>query len=139
MSRHDWFQTDDKVTVTVMLKNAIEKNYKCEIKEDSLCVTAENYELSLQLLNPIVPERSTHKATPYKVEIVLIKRDFGRWSALERKEDEEKVVVPQKKRPDDWEKLAKEVEKEKEEVRSFFLVNKMFKITLKSFFRAMLL
>jgi suppressor of G2 allele of SKP1 len=120
--RHDWYQADDKLVVTVMLKNAVEKNYKCEINEDSLLLTAENYELSLQLLNPIVPEKSSHKATPHKVEIVLIKRDFGRWTSLERKQEEEKkVVAPKHKKPDDWEKLAKEVEKEKDEV-SFLLI-----------------
>lgn len=115
--RYDWYQTDDKLTVTVMLKNAVEKNYKCEINEDTLRVTAENYELYLQLLNPVVPEKCSHKATPHKIEIVLIKRDFGKWPTLEKKQEENKVVVTKHKKPDDWEKLAKEVEKEKEEVR----------------------
>lgn len=115
--RHDWYQRDDKVVVTVMLKNAAEKNYKCEISENSLRLTAENYELSLQLFNPVLPEKSSHKATPYKVEIELFKRDFGHWSALERKcEEEKKVVVTKAKKPDDWEKLAKEIEKEKDDV-----------------------
>lgn len=115
--RHDWYQSDDRLVVTVMLKNAVEKNYKCEINEDLLRLTADNYELSLQLLNPVVPEKSSHKATPHKVEIILIKRDFGRWASLERKQEEEKKVVSTKhKKPDDWEKLAKEVEKEKDEV-----------------------
>lgn len=115
--RHDWFQRDDKVVVTVMLKNAVEKNFKCEINENSLLLTADNYELSLQLLNPVVPEKSSYKADPYKVEIQLIKRDFGPWAALEKKEEEKKVATTKNKKPDDWEKIAKEVEKEKDEVR----------------------
>lgn len=123
--RHDWYQTDEKVVVTVLLKNAVEKNYQCAIVTDSVSLTAENYELRLELLNPILPEKSTHTATKNKVEIILFKRDFGRWSTLERKiEESQPVVVTKKKKPDDWEKLSKEIEKteDKEEVsttRSF--------------------
>jgi hypothetical protein len=120
--RHDWYQTDEKVTVTVLLKGAVEKNYKCEILESSVALTAENYELRLELLNPILPEKSSHKATPHKVEIVLFKRDFGRWATLERKiEEPPKPVAVKKKKPEDWDKLAKEVEKgeDKEEVSQY--------------------
>lgn len=109
--RHDWYQTDDKVVVTVMLKNAVDKNYQCQISEESVALSAENYELKLELLNPINPEKSTHKATPHKVEIILFKRDFGRWSALERKIPEEPKPVAAKKKPEDWDKLTKEIEK----------------------------
>ena len=117
--RHDWYQTDEKVVINVLLKSAIEKNYQCDIQEDFVTLTAENYELRLDLLNAIQPEKSSHKATPHKVEIIIFKRDFGRWSTLERKvEEQPKPVVIKKKQPNDWEKLAKEVEKseEKEEV-----------------------
>jgi suppressor of G2 allele of SKP1 len=109
--RHDWYQTDEKVVITVMLKNAAEKNYKCDISENVVVLTADNYELHLELLNPIVIDKSTHKATPSKVEIILWKRDFCRWNALERKPEEPKPVVVKKKQPGDWEKLTKEIEK----------------------------
>jgi suppressor of G2 allele of SKP1 len=115
--RHDWYQSDDKVVITVMLKNAIEKNYKCEISESQVLLEAENYELLLELLHLVIPDKSSYKATPHKVEINLFKREFLRWSALEKKEEEKKAVaVTKSKKPDDWEKIAKEVEKEKEEV-----------------------
>jgi suppressor of G2 allele of SKP1 len=123
--RHDWYQTDEKVVITVLLKNAVEKNYQCAINDDSVALTVENYDLKLELLNPIQPDKSMHKATPHKVEIILFKRDFGKWSSLERKIEEPKPVVnTKKKQPDDWEKLAKEVEKseEKEEVNSLKLL-----------------
>lgn len=122
--RHDWYQTDEKVVITVMLKNAAEKNYKCDIRESVVRLTADNYELQLELLNPIVVDKSTHKATPSKVEIILFKRDFGRWNALERKPDEPKPVATKHKRPNDWEKLTKEIEKtdEKEEVSSMIRI-----------------
>lgn len=121
--RHDWYQTDEKVVVTVLLKNAVEKKYQCQILDDSVTLTAENYELRLELLNPISSEESTHKAFTTKVEINLFKRDFGRWATLERKIEEPKPVpvATKKKQPDDWDKLTKEIEKgdEQEEVSQF--------------------
>lgn len=110
--RHDWYQTDDKVVITVLLKNAVEKKYQCEILSDSVILTAENYELKLELLNHILPDKSTHKASPFKVEINLAKRDFGHWATLERKIKEDKPVGNiKKKQPGEWDKLAKEIEK----------------------------
>lgn len=115
--RHDWYQTEEKVVVTVLLKNAAEKKFQCQILEDSVSLTAENYELRLELLNHIVPEKSTYKDTPSKVEIILFKRNFGRWLTLERKIEElPKPEAVKKKKPEDWDKLAKEVEKDQEEV-----------------------
>lgn len=127
--KYDWYQNDEKVVVTVLLKNAAEKNYKCEITEDSVHLTADNYELKLELLNPVNPEKSNYRATQFKVEINLIKRDFGKWSTLERKIHEVEEVKPatKKKKPEDWNKLAKEIEKteDKDEVSSsyFFTVS----------------
>ena len=119
--KHDWYQSDDRVTVTIMLKNAVEKNYKCEISENSLRFTAENYELNLQLLNSIDAAKSSHKATPHKVEVVLFKQDFGRWQTLEKKQVEVvKPVATKNKKPDHWDQLVKEVEKDKEVVSSAF-------------------
>lgn len=117
--RHDWYQTDEKVVITILLKNAVEKKYQCQILDNSVTLTAENYELRLELLKPVLPDKSTHKATPSKVEVILFKGDFGRWATLERKVEESKPVVnTKKKQPDDWEKLTKEIEKgeDKEEV-----------------------
>lgn len=113
----DWYQTDDKVVITVKLKDAVDKKYKCDINDNYINLTADNYELHLELLRPIVPEKSSHKATKYNVEITLIKKEFGRWEMLEKKiEEEKKPVAVKSKKPEDWEKIAKEVEKDKEEV-----------------------
>jgi suppressor of G2 allele of SKP1 len=116
--RHDWYQSDEKVVITVLLKNAAEKNYKCDINEDSLQITADNYELNLDLFATVVPEKSTHKATPHKIEINLIKRNFAKWMALEKKVEEVEIKVYSGKKPDEWDKLAKDIEKgeDKEEV-----------------------
>lgn len=120
--RHDWYQNDEKVVITVLLKNAVEKNYKCEINEDSLQITAENYELYLDLHASVIPEKSSHRATPHKIEINLFKKNFGKWAALEKKVEEVAVKVYSGKKPDEWDKLAKDIEKndDKEEVIKLF-------------------
>ncbi|CRK98233.1 CLUMA_CG011596, isoform A [Clunio marinus] len=125
--RHDWYQTDEKIVITVLLKNAVEKCYQCTISNDSVLLTAENYELKLELLNPIDPDKSTHKATPNKVEITLFKRDFGRWSTLERKIEQPSAPVVKKKQPNDWEKLTKEIEKSEDKEEGDAAVNALFK------------
>ena len=124
--RHDWYQTDDKVVITVMLKNAIDKKYECAILEDSLLLSAENYELKLDLFGQIVPDKSSHKATPSKIEINLYKRDFLRWLALERKvEDPKPVIADKKKKPEDWDKISKEIKDEEGEVSEMVLALKL--------------
>ena len=124
--RHDWYQTDDKVVITVMLKNAVDKKYECAILEDSLLLSAENYELKLDLFGQIVPDKSSHKATPSKIEINLYKRDFLRWLALERKvEDPEPVIADKKKKPEDWDKISKEIKDEEGEVSEMVLALKL--------------
>lgn len=126
--RHDWYQTDDRVVVTVLLKNAVDKNYKCSIEENTISLTAENYELTLELLNPILPETSSHKATPHKVEIILMKRDFGRWQNLERKvEVAPTPVITKKKQPEDWDKISKELEKTDDKEEGEQAVNALFR------------
>lgn len=125
--RHDWYQTDDKIVVTVTLKKAAEKNYRCSIEENLVTLTAENYELKLDLCNTINPEKSSHTATPYKVEIVLAKRDFGRWQALEKKVEVETAAdtTTKKKKPEDWDKITKSIADEKAEGEA--AVNELFK------------
>jgi len=125
--RHDWYQTEDKVVIEVLLKNAVEKNYQCQILEDSVTLTAENYELKLDLHHPVIADKSTHKATPSKVEIILFKRDFYRWEALVKAEESKPVVNTKKKQPDDWDKLTKEIEKTEDKEEGDQAVNALFK------------
>ncbi|XP_070498999.1 protein SGT1 homolog [Chironomus tepperi] len=126
--KHDWYQNDEKVVVTVLLKNAVDKNYKCEIESEKVHLSAENYELILELLNPVVPEKSSHRATPHKVEITLVKRDFGKWTMLEKKQEvkTELQCNTKSKKPQDWDKLAKEVEKT-DDAEGDAAVNALFK------------
>uniref|UniRef100_A0A6P4FHZ9 Protein SGT1 homolog n=1 Tax=Drosophila rhopaloa TaxID=1041015 RepID=A0A6P4FHZ9_DRORH len=83
--RHDWYQSETKVVITVLLKNAADKNYAVEISENRVHMTADGYELDLKLMHPIVVERSSHKAFSTKVEIILAKETGIRWENLEEK------------------------------------------------------
>lgn len=129
--RHDWYQSDEKVVVTVLLKNAVEKNYKCEINENSLRITAENYEFALELFGNVSVEKSSHKATPHKIEVNLIKKDFCKWITLEKKKAAEVASAPVKvysgKKPDDWDKLAKDIEKNEDKEEGDQAVNALFR------------
>ncbi|XP_059609169.1 protein SGT1 homolog [Phlebotomus argentipes] len=106
--KHDWYQSETSVVVTVLLKNAAEKNYSVNIAAESLDVTADGYSLHLDLLRPINPDQSHHKATASKIEITLKKTTGERWDNLQRKLQEEKPVEAKTK--PNWDKFCKEVE-----------------------------
>lgn len=146
--RYDWYQTDQKVVVTVMLKNAKEKNLRVEIELNRLRVTADNYELDLNLFGPINVNASSYQDYPTKVEITLMKNTGVRWTTLERKlpdpsETNTDLVTSTVGAPNvngalstplppihkrDWDSLAREVEKsEEEEAHSEEALQRLFR------------
>ncbi|XP_037820124.1 protein SGT1 homolog [Lucilia sericata] len=127
--RHDWYQSDAKVVISVMLKNAKDKNYKVDIEKQRVHMTAEGYELDLKLFAPINVERSSYKDYPSKVEITLAKEVGIRWDSLDEKTEPKPIMAPpppiHKK---DWDSLAKEVEKsEEQEAQSEEALQRLFK------------
>ncbi|CAH0548538.1 unnamed protein product [Brassicogethes aeneus] len=132
--KHDWYQTDTSVVITVLLKNVNEEDLI--IKYDSKKVTVdvkafnvENDNLTFNLLHEIVPEQCGCKITPSKFEIKLKKLDGLRWDKLEGKVDKEIKAIPQASvsltngppayptsKGKDWNKIEKEItQKEKDE------------------------
>lgn len=95
--------------ITVLLKNAEQKNYAVQIEPQRVLMTATDYKLELDLLKPINVERSSYKAFATKVEITLGKISGDRWDTLEKKVISAPVVV-NKKAFSEWDKVAKEVE-----------------------------
>ncbi|XP_017073408.1 protein SGT1 homolog [Drosophila eugracilis] len=123
--RHDWYQSETKVVITVLLKNAADKNYAVEISQNRVHMTADGYELDLNLLHPIVVERSSHKAFPSKVEITLAKETGVRWENLEEKAV---VAVPVKPKAKNWDRLVSEEEKiDEKEAKGETALNNLFK------------
>lgn len=115
--KYDFYQTEQKVVIDILLKNAVDKHYQVTIGEQDVHLTAdEGIDLNIRLYKPINKAASTHKVSPSKIEIVLIKFIGEQWPQLER-EEQAKAVTPVKKQPKDWDKLAKEVEKTEEQER----------------------
>lgn len=115
--KYDWYQSDTSVTVTVLLKNAAEKNYSVTLEQSEVQVKADGIEpITLNLWDAINVEQSSHKATPSKVEIKLAKLIGHRWEALERREAIKPTAeASAKKLQHDWEKITKEIEKQEAE------------------------
>lgn len=129
--KHDWYQTETHVIVTILLKNA--ENVKIVCGENTLSVSTKlpsgnDYSLELDLAHPIIVEQCSHKILPSKVEIKLKKRDGIRWNILEGNPVEQNVQpIPNEilqasdqtpkypsscKKVKDWDKVEKEIEKQ---------------------------
>lgn len=87
--KHDWYQTDSHVIITILAKNTKQDGVKVEFGEEALHAAAQlpdgsNYDLNLNITHPVIPGQSTFKVTASKIEVKLKKRDGLRWAALER-------------------------------------------------------
>ena len=108
--KHDWYQTDQKVVITVLIKNVTEYNvdiqpYKVHLKTDTC-------ELELPLFAEIDPEKSTHKKSAVKIEISLAKKTGIRWDSLTATE---KSVLPNAALPlysQNWDTVVKDMTEE---------------------------
>lgn len=134
--RHEWYQTDQKVVITLFIKNA--QNRKCEINigADHVSVIADDLpEVKFNLLHTINQAQSTHKIFSVKIELTLVKLNGERWATLEKTTEKAPtpaatvpVVVEQSasapveapsiasgssatvpKNPKDWDKLVKDI------------------------------
>ncbi|XP_072513305.1 protein SGT1 homolog isoform X2 [Salminus brasiliensis] len=86
--KHDWYQTESQVTVTLMVKNAKKEDVAVTFEEKELNVrmklpSGEDYCRHIHLLHPVVPEQSTFKILSTKVEIKMKKTEAIRWEKLE--------------------------------------------------------
>ncbi|XP_070701037.1 protein SGT1 homolog [Pempheris klunzingeri] len=94
--KHDWYQTESQVIVTVMAKNVPKDGVCVNFMEKELSAmiqlaSGENYNLSLHLLHPIVPQQSTFKILTTKVEFKMKKTDAIRWEKLEGEGQESNI------------------------------------------------
>ncbi|XP_028283763.1 protein SGT1 homolog isoform X2 [Parambassis ranga] len=94
--KHDWYQTESQVIVTVMVKNVPKDGVSVSFTEKELSAriqlaSEENYSLNLHLLHPIIPQQSTFKILTTKVEIKMKKTDAIRWEKLEGEGQESNI------------------------------------------------
>ncbi|XP_038219975.1 protein SGT1 homolog [Zerene cesonia] len=132
--KHDWYQTDALVVVTILIKNAPSDKIKVHYGERTLSVssplpnTDAEYSLELELAHEIIPSMCKYVVSPSKVEIKLRKKEGIRWTLLEGEGKEEKIkAIPQAvidasgpQQPPkifrkDWEKIEKDIKKMEEE------------------------
>lgn len=91
--RHEWFQTENFVTVTVFIKKAKADDVKIIFTDRALSLSVKlpsgtDYSLELDpLAHEIVPSESAYSVLGTKIEIKLKKKDLGiRWGTLEGEE-----------------------------------------------------
>lgn len=133
--RHEWYQTDQKVVVSLFIKNAQNLNCNVTIESEQLSLTADEIsKVEFKLAHPINVAESSYKVLSVKVEVSLKKLSGERWETLEKIPDKEALpavimqapqsvgVVPKDHK--DWDKLTKDL-CEKEQIEK---VNKEKKI-----------
>ncbi|KAJ3067000.1 Cochaperone protein [Podochytrium sp. JEL0797] len=102
--RHEWFQNDNFVTISILVKG-LPKNdsevVQVEYTDTSLCVTIKltsgsDYVLDLDpLYEPIVPTDSKHAILNTKIELKLKKKTIGlKWADLERSTPSDPTTAP---------------------------------------------
>ncbi|KAJ3357175.1 Cochaperone protein [Allomyces javanicus] len=132
--RHEWYQTDAAVVVSVFIKNAKSGSVRVDITERTLSVgvqlpTGSEYTLELDLAHAVDPKTSKYEVLSTKIEITLHKVEQGlKWAVLEGEDTapattlaaaaEVKAALsyPSSSRhgPKDWDKLGKEAAKEED-------------------------
>lgn len=140
--RHDWYQTESQVIVTVMIKNVQKDGVHIHFAERELNVnvklpSGEMYNLMLFLFHSIVPDQSTFKVLSTKIEIKMKKTEAIRWDKLEGQADNRlKHFTPDSmhKYPTsshytrNWDKLVGEIKEEEknEKLEGDAALNKLF-------------
>lgn len=121
--RHEWYQTEQKVVVSVFIKDAQKRNCKIDIESESFSVEADEIpRVEFKLRNPINAAESSFKLYSVKVEISLKKLSGERWDTLERIAGQEpqptrsiqlaesaKTACAAPKDHKDWDKLVKDI------------------------------
>eukprot|EP01137_Pigoraptor_chileana_P008439 Opistho-2@55279 len=87
--KHDWYQTDSAVVITVLAKNVKKEDVDVEYKEQAVSISVKlpagtEYNMELDLAFPIDTSRCSFNVMSTKVEISLRKKDAVRWPTLER-------------------------------------------------------
>lgn len=98
--RHEWYQTDSHVVVTVFCKNLTRDAVALDLQPSSLSLTlrldaGREWALDLaRLAGEVVPAESRFDVLSTKVEVWLKKRYNARWPALEGQPGAEDAPAP---------------------------------------------
>ncbi|KAG8529682.1 uncharacterized protein KY384_005163 [Bacidia gigantensis] len=99
--RHEWYQSNDAVIVSLFAKGIPKDKAVVDIKSSSLDISfplpnGSDYNLSIDpLFSTIDPSKSTHKIMTTKAEFTLMKEETGRkWANLEGIHTDEPTTEP---------------------------------------------
>ncbi|XP_076069992.1 suppressor of G2 allele of skp1 isoform X2 [Oratosquilla oratoria] len=145
--KHDWYQTDSQVVITILIKHMAKEDVKVDFTDKTVSVTAKlpsgsDYSLELDLCHPIIPSNSSFRVVPSKIEVKMKKADGIRWNSLEGdgaapsvksiNEGAAKENIPSyptsSSKKVDWDKIEADVEKEEaeEKLEGDAAINQLF-------------
>lgn len=86
--RHEWYQTEAFVVVTILVRNAKQEDVSVNFSEASLSVNvklpeSEPYHLGLRLAHKAVPQKCSFRVMQTKIEVKVAKMDGIQWTTLE--------------------------------------------------------
>lgn len=83
--KHDWYQTDVAVVITVLVKNVKQEDLTIKFSDTNIILELLElrHKLEFKLSHLIVPSQCSYKITPSKIEIKLKKAEGIRWEKLE--------------------------------------------------------
>ncbi|XP_032878192.1 protein SGT1 homolog isoform X1 [Amblyraja radiata] len=123
--KHDWYQTDSHIIITIMIKNANKDDVKVEFAEKSVSASMkfspeDEYSLKLHLLHPVIVQCCAVKVLGAKIELKMKKTEAMRWEKLEGVAPDVKYFMPEQPQPypsssqntKNWDKLVTEIKKE---------------------------
>uniref|UniRef100_A0A3Q2YJ43 SGT1 homolog, MIS12 kinetochore complex assembly cochaperone n=1 Tax=Hippocampus comes TaxID=109280 RepID=A0A3Q2YJ43_HIPCM len=138
--RHDWYQTESHVIISVMARN-VPKDGVCvsfmekELSASIRLASGENRNLNLHLLHPIVPQQSNFRILSTKVEMKMKKRDAIRWEKLEGEGQESNIkhfnpnqCPTSSQRSQKWDKMVVDIKEEEknEKLEGDAALNQLF-------------
>ncbi|KAG9285795.1 hypothetical protein G9A89_013220 [Geosiphon pyriformis] len=140
--RHEWFQNENYVTISIFIKNVKKDTVDVRIHNRSISVTVKlpsgsDYSLELDpLAHDIIPDESKYEVLSTKIEIKLKKANVGvKWGVLEGEDNiagsisvsDAKLAYPSSARKaKNWDALEKEISKEKDAKEGEAALNEMF-------------
>jgi len=145
--RHEWYQTNSHVFISVFIKNVKNENANINITEKNVDLeirfpeTSSEYQINFNLLDSVVAAESSYSILTTKIDFKLKKSRESRWSSLENTGGSVQtwdVVVDTKKEKGlsypssskhgtkNWDSLNKDNEKEEEKLDGDSALNKLF-------------
>lgn len=140
--KHEWYQSESQVTVSVLAKNRSANDVKIISTENTLVIQGTDdkkikIDFNFNLEHPILSEQTQIKFMSSKIEIKLKKCEPLQWKVFNITSSDlsKRLEIINKKpdyptsskKPKNWDAIAKEVDAEEEKVEGDAALNKLFR------------